>query len=157
MKKIVILIVVAILGWLISLPGDMPHAKLDRYEKAQLLEPSVDVGGRCKQGKCLIVYVAPWCPSCKSLTPMINRLVSDLNRDGVKATVVIGKDSMRDVLSYSKRFESSILVDANGNYFDKIDARGVPYFAVTNGAGKRITTMSGGYHSVDDMRAQLGI
>jgi thiol-disulfide isomerase/thioredoxin len=155
MNKIAVLVSVGILAWFISLPDKLPQAQLDRYSNARLLEKYVEVGGACEHDKCLIVYVAPWCPSCKLLTPMINKLVSDLSREGVKATVVIGKDSMNEVLNYSKSYEAPILVDANGYYFDKIGAKGVPYFAVANREGKRISEMSGGYQYVNQMRAQL--
>jgi thiol-disulfide isomerase/thioredoxin len=157
MKKLSALTCLCILGWFINQPGDMPQAQLDQYAQAQLLKPSVDVGGPCQQDKCLIVYVAPWCPSCKSLTPMINDLFGDLTAEGISTSIVIGKDSMTKVLAYSREYTSSILVDASGDYFRKIGAEGVPYFAVTNRAGKRINTMSGGYRSVREMRAQLDI
>ncbi|MFT6407120.1 MAG: thiol-disulfide isomerase/thioredoxin [Arenicella sp.] len=155
MKKIVILLAIGLFGWFINLPEDMPKASLERYHNARLLTKHVEVGGACSQDKCLLVYVAPWCPSCKSLTPMINDLISSVSKDGIEATVVIGNDTMRKVLDYSKRYDAPILADANGVFFDQIGAKGVPYFVVTNSAGKRIAEMSGGYHRAEQMRAQL--
>ena len=157
MKKIAILLAIGLFGWFINLPEDMPHAQLTRYDNARLVDEYVDVGGACESDKCLIVYVAPWCPSCKSLTPMINSLVSELGREGVNTTIVIGKDSMKNVLDYSKRYDMAILADANGRFFKSIGAKGVPYFAVTDTNGKRISEMSGGYRSIDQMRAELEI
>jgi thiol-disulfide isomerase/thioredoxin len=157
MKKLVILIAIGVFGWFINLPEDMPRASLDQYKNARLVDEYVEVGGACKQDKCLIVYVAPWCPSCKSLTPMINELVKSASNDGVKATVVIGKDAMAKVLNYSKHYDAPILADANGSFFKQIGARGVPYFVVTDSNGKRMSEMSGGYHSVDQMRTQLDL
>ncbi len=157
MKKVAILLVIGLFGWFMNLPEDMPHAQLTRYDNARLVDEYIDVGGECENDKCLIVYVAPWCPSCKSLTPMINDLVSELGRDGISSKVVIGKDSMDNVLDYSKRYDMAILADANGRFFSRLGAKGVPYFAVTDGSGKRVSEMSGGYKSVDQMRAQLDI
>lgn len=157
MKKIVILVSIACFGWYINLPSDMPQTTLARYNNARLIDQQVSVGGPCEQEKCLVVYVAPWCPSCKSLTPMINDLVSDLQRDGIKATVVIGKDSMKNVLDYSKRYKVPILADASGGFFSEMGAKGVPYFAVSNKHGKRVSEMSGGYYDVNQMRAQLDL
>lgn len=157
MKKLAILFIIGLVGWLINLPDDMPKASLNQYQSARLIGKYVDVGGACKQDKCLLVYVAPWCPSCKSLTPMINNLVSSVNDDGIQATVVIGNDDMREVLDYSKRYDAPILADASGAFFDQIGAKGVPYFVVTDSAGKRISEMSGGFHSAEKMRAQLDL
>ncbi len=157
MKRIAILLAVGALGWLMSLPEDMPYAQLNQYQNARQTGEVIKVGGACEKDRCLVVYVAPWCPACKSLTPMINNLVSELDRDGISATVVIGKDSMNNVLEYSKRYKGAILADANGRYFKDIGAKGVPYFAVSDGNGKRLAEMSGGYKDVQQMRAQLDI
>ena len=155
MKKIIALLTIALFGWFINLPDDMPRASLEPYDKARLVEEYVEVGGACEQDKCLIVYVSPWCSACKALTPMINQLVSKVNNDGIEATVVIGNDSMRKVLDYSKNYDTPILADASGAFFDQIEAKGVPFFVVTDSNGKRISEMSGGYPSVEKMRSQL--
>lgn len=135
----------------------MPKASLNQYKSARLVGKNVDVGGACKQEKCLLVYVAPWCPSCKSLTPMINQLVASVSSDGIEATVVIGNDDMNQVLDYSKRYNKAVLADASGAFFDLIGAKGVPYFAVIDSNAKRISEMSGGYISVETMRTQLNL
>jgi thiol-disulfide isomerase/thioredoxin len=157
MKKLAILLAIGLFGWYINLPDDMPRASLDQYKNARLVDEYIEVGGPCRQDKCLIVYVAPWCPSCKSLTPMINELVKSASDDGIKATVVIGNDAMKKVLAYSKRYDAPILADASGAFFDQIGAKGVPYFVVTDSNGKRLSEMSGGYHSADQMRSQLDL
>ncbi len=156
-RTLIALLIVGLLGWLISLPSDLPQAYLDQYKGARLTQEGVSVGGACESDKCLVVYVAPWCPACKSLTPMINDLSAELDKEGIKASIVIGKDSMDNVLDYSKRFNQKVLIDSSGRYFNEIGAKGVPYFAVTNQSGKRIEEMSGGYREVRHMREQLGI
>ena len=88
---------------------------------------------------------------------MINELSAQLDREGIQASIVIGKDSIDKVLEYSKRFDQKVLIDSSGRYFSQIGARGVPYFAVTNQSGKRLEEMSGGYREVSHMREQLGI
>jgi len=88
---------------------------------------------------------------------MINELVSELDDEGIKATVIIGKDSIEEVLDDSKRYEVPILADASGRFFRDIGAKGVPYFAVSNSDGKLISEMSGGYLEVKHMREQLDI
>ena len=82
---------------------------------------------------------------------------AELDKEGIKASIVIGKDSMDNVLDYSKRFNQKVLIDSSGRYFNEIGAKGVPYFAVTNQSGKRLEEMSGGYREVRHMREQLGI
>lgn len=88
---------------------------------------------------------------------MINNLVKDLEREGMEATVVVGKDSMSKVLNYSKKYRRPVLEDARGTYFGQLGAKGVPYFAVTDRDGKRISDMSGGSTNVGVMRNELGI
>ena len=88
---------------------------------------------------------------------MINDLVKELEQKGISSSIVIGKDSKRNVLDYSKHYETSILVDSDGVFFDKVGANGVPYFAVSDKKGKRISHMSGGYTTVERMRDKLNI
>lgn len=156
-KTLILLLILGLLGWLISLPSDLPQAYLDQYKNARLTQQSVSVDGACESDKCLVVYVAPWCPACKSLTPMIEELSNQLKKEGIQASIVIGKDSMDNVLEYSKHFNQEVLIDSSGRYFNEISAKGVPYFAVTNQSGKRVEEMSGGYRQVSHMREQLRI
>ena len=158
MKKFVfILLGLCLIGWWSDRPKDMPSAQLASYKNARPSGESASVGGECDSDKCLVVYVAPWCSSCKRLTPTINDLVEELESEGISAKIVVGKDSMNEVLDYSKRFNSTILEDSSGRFFSALPARGVPYFAVANQNGKIISELSGGYKAVSDMRAMLDI
>ena len=158
MKKIIfILLGLCFIGWWSDLPKNMPNAQLASYKNAQPSGEYASVGGECDSDKCLVVYVAPWCSSCKRLTPMINSLVEELESEGVSAKIVVGKDSMKAVMDYSKRFDSTILEDSSGRFFNALPTRGVPYFVVANESGKIVSDLSGGYRTVRDMRAVLDI
>ena len=49
------------------------------------------------------------------------------------------------------------LADDDNAFFNKVGANGVPYFAVNNKKGKRISDMSGGYTTVGRMRDKINL
>jgi thiol-disulfide isomerase/thioredoxin len=115
------------------------------------------VGGGCLSEKCLVVYVAPWCPTCRKLAPAIEGLVNDVKRDGYSTAVVVGKDNEASISNYAEKFSFSVLTDVNGAYYRKLDLKGVPYFAVTDSQGKLLQDLYGGYSRVSDLRRDLDI
>lgn len=98
------------------------------------------VWNTCAGPKCLTVYVAPWCGVCRASTDFINAVTAYLNKHGVTARVVVGKDSPEAVAEYARSFGPGTLLDPEGRV---PLAGGVPQFIVTAGDGTVIKRQPG--------------
>lgn len=134
----------------------MPSEVLKVHDKNALVQRSGDISG-CVTDKCLIIYIAPWCPTCQKITPTIISLVDELKNEDITVTVVVGKDKYKRVVAYANKFPFPVLTDANGSYFKKAGLEGVPYFAVTNSKGDVLNDYFGGYTKVKSFRKKLEI
>ncbi|WP_087017378.1 peroxiredoxin family protein [Thaumasiovibrio subtropicus] len=113
--------------------------------------------GVCSQPKCVVVYVAPWCPHCHNRRPTIISLVHALRQEGIPVEVVIGKDSITEVREYARKYPFPVSYDAGGDRYRNMRVPGVPYFRVINASGKSIKSLSGGFNSVGQLRAALKV
>lgn len=156
-NMIIVCAIIAAIGFWTSEPSTLPTAYLDVYENGRHSESGAMIGGKCISGKCLTVYVAPWCPACKGLTPTINKLANELEAEGISTQIIVGYDKLAKVKAYSKRYTLPIYEDANASFYQSADISGVPYFAITDVKGDIVNDMSGGYKSVETMRKMLQI
>ena len=115
------------------------------------------VGGGCLAEKCLLIYTAPWCPTCQRLTPVMIALAQALRQEGIPVSIIAGKDSDRDLALYAKKFPFPIYLDAEGEFFQQAELKAVPYFVVTNDMGEILEDIYGGYRSVKALRENLDI
>lgn len=120
-------------------------------------ESSATVGGQCYEDKCLTIYVAPWCPACKSLKPTITSLTQELQAEGLDVKVVVGNDSQKATEEYAKGYPFPVYLDADAKFYKKANQRGVPFFLVTDRKGKITNKMAGGIPNVKAMRDKLEI
>ncbi len=131
-----------------------------RLEKVNITEydvPYAYVGGGCLSETCVIVYVAPWCPTCRKLKPMIQALRNELMAEGIQVDVVVGNDSRSQILQYAQDFSFPVFTDVSGAFYREQDMEAVPYFVVTDQLGEIRTEYRGGYTQVGHMRQALGI
>jgi len=77
-----------------------------------------------------------------------------MNKNQLSAKVIVGSDRHSEVLEYANRFPFPVLLDANGDYFDKAEIKSVPYFAVTNRSGE-ILTQATSYGDFNQLRKKL--
>mgnify|MGYP001595734713 CR=1 FL=1 len=98
------------------------------------------VWNACAAPKCLTVYVSPWCGVCRASTDFINAVTAYLNKHGVPARVVVGKDDPQAVAEYARSFGPGTLLDPEGRV---PLAGGVPQFIVTAGDGSVIKRQPG--------------
>ncbi|MGF1689374.1 redoxin domain-containing protein [Photobacterium japonica] len=156
-KGIVISFILLSLIFIINRPTTLPEETLSVHDTNASFKRSDYVGGGCITEKCLVIYLAPWCPTCQKITPTIISLVSDMEKEGVTVTVVVGKDQQDRITAYANKFPFPVLTDANGTFFTKAKLVGVPYFAVTNSKGNVLKDYFGGYMSVKSFREELEI
>lgn len=94
----------------------------------------------CPAPKCLTVYVAPWCGVCRASTGFIKAFTEAMERAGVPARVVVGRDGAAAVADYAREFGPRALLDAEG----KVPlAGGVPQFIVTAADGRVLKRQPG--------------
>lgn len=93
----------------------------------------------CPTSKCLTVVVAPWCPYCRSSTPLIQAFRRRLAGRGVASRVVVGQDSPQAVEAYAREFGPDVFLDVEG----RVRVSGVPHFIVSDAAGRVLKSVAG--------------
>lgn len=96
--------------------------------------------GECGTGKCLTVYVSPWCGVCRASTGMIREFRDYLNGRGVECRIVVGRDAPEAVAEYAREFGPETLLDAGGRFPLR---GGVPNFTVSDAQGAVLKSLAG--------------
>lgn len=156
----VFFIVIGLIAFVVSIgmqPNLIPMKTLTVHDISASSVNTMTVGDNCYAEKCLIVYVAPWCPICHKVSPTIKSLVKQLEAEGVSATVIVGKDRASAVTAYADTFPFPVLLDANGGFYNSANLKGVPYYAVINSNAEIVNDFYGGYSTVNQFRDKLKI
>lgn len=135
----------------------MPTETLTVYNQDEYGSFGSTVGGRCESKHCLTVYVAPWCPVCKQLQPMILALSKELKAEGVDVKIIIGNDSLKNIKKYANNYPFPVLLDPDGTFYKKAQQKGVPFFLVSNQKGMITKSIAGGFPQVSTMRSKLNL
>ncbi len=156
MNKLYLLGIIGLAAFLFfGQSSKMPTATLQVHNETPYNEVDGSVGGRCLEDKCLTVYVAPWCPACKSLRPTIIDMAKTLKTEGVEVKVIVGQDSQKATEKYATSYPFPVLLDPKGEFFSLTNQRGVPFFMVSDRKGNIIKKMSGGITDTQAMRDKL--
>lgn len=107
------------------------------YFKTPTMAPSFELAtnastntvDECKQtSKCLVVYLAPWCGTCKSAVEVVNEMSkyfgTSSSRVGLR--VVLGMDKQEALNEFAKSFTENVYFDPSGEYLRAIGGGGVP-------------------------------
>ncbi|MEM9303361.1 MAG: TlpA disulfide reductase family protein [Pseudomonadota bacterium] len=152
------LVIAALAAWLLfNRPDQLPSRVLAVAGSKDTIMKVGQVGGACPSQRCLTIYVAPWCPSCRAMEPTINALGHQLEAEGMTVRLVVGSDTMSAVREYARKFDRRVLLDPDGAYFNESGLRGVPYFAVTDADGRILEARYGGRTTVAGMREFLDL
>jgi thiol-disulfide isomerase/thioredoxin len=95
--------------------------------------------------RCVIVYLASWCPTCKKSVPLVKELRSYINgSDGkVGLRVVIGRGDEAESREYGRSTGGTFLLDDTDAIFSALKGRVVPSWWVLNAQGEILTTSEG--------------
>jgi thiol-disulfide isomerase/thioredoxin len=157
MWKIGIAVAAVALGYfLFKDKSNLPSEILPEYTQGNLSSQSV-VGGKCSTDKCLVIYVAPWCPACQRMKSTITRLLDAVETNGHSVTLVVGMDKEAELIRHGASYARRVVLDVKGDFQKRAKIKGVPYFAVTNSKGEIVNEISGGTPSVVEMRSRLKI
>jgi len=100
------------------------------------------------QSKCLIVYMAPWCPAClqfkSQLFPeFLKTIISKKEEKNIGLKIIIGRDSLDKVQKMGASLGQTYTEDSSGKYYNDLGIKGVPAFLVLRSDGKIIKNVSG--------------
>ena len=112
--------------------------------------PSASASDPC-QGKraCLIMFLAPWCPSCHAAIPFVKAAREHALKDpGLGVQVVIGADDLSELEQMGKEISGAVYYDVDGQIASAISGSGVPRWAVID-MQRKILDYGAGLPSVD--------
>ena len=80
---------------------------------------------------CMVFYVAPWCPACKSASSKILGIRQYIQNNPdissrVGVEVIVGLSAQRELVSFAAQFGSNVFLDEDGIIYRDIGVRGVP-------------------------------
>lgn len=90
---------------------------------------SIARNGTCEGKKsCLLVYVAPWCPACKQMEPLLKHITMAASRGGEHGVkIVVGQGrSPGDNEKLAGVFAANGVVDSDGSIHDKLNVKHYP-------------------------------
>lgn len=136
----------------------MPHDAL-AYFDARAPSPAVHqpVRAGCYKGRCLTIYLAPWCPVCRNSHDTVLALVESMRARGIPTSVVLGMDTPATLRRYAADFPFPVYLDPDKRFFGKTHGRGVPYFVSWEANGEVIADFAGGGLSVAELTRALAL
>ncbi len=134
----------------------MPAQTMVYYDKNST-EQATKRSLSCLRNRCLTIYLAPWCPYCKSSHTAILDAVKQLDARGISTTVILGRDKTEALLEYAADFPFPVYLDPNKAYFKELGMKGVPHWIVWLPGGKIIKNESGGFSSADSLLYYLDL
>lgn len=137
-------------------PKLVSQVKLPRFAPGEpvMAQP---VGGPCAEPKCVVIFLAPWCPKCRESADSITALQRSLSAEGVPIDIVIGDDSKAAVLAFAERFTVPVLLDFHSELFKGISLPGTPYLAVINPEGVVINDLAGFVSDTETLKRALNL
>ncbi len=87
---------------------------------------------------CGIAYIAPWCPACNQLIPVLQMIskLGGLHHGNYGAFVVVGKGrDLAEDRAKAREVGGDALVDEGDRYYDALGIDRYPTFVVVDAAG----------------------
>ncbi len=87
---------------------------------------------------CSVIYVAPWCPACKDVAPILTDLLKnaqEFNRD-VGIMVVVGEGQAHENQQLADSFGRGSLIDHDRSILKSLDVSYYPTFVVVDASFK---------------------
>jgi len=136
----------------------MPIDALEYFDaRAPASTVHTPVRAGCDRGRCLTIYLAPWCSVCRQSHQAVLALAEAMRTRGIPTSVVLGMDTPETLRGYAAEFPFPFYLDPDKRFFAKTDGRGVPYFMTWEANGKVLAEFAGGGLSVTDMTRALAL
>ncbi len=101
------------------------------------------------KGRCLVVYVAPWCPSCQQASALIDALRNRSSNANFGVKIIAGLDEPPALMEYAKTLGPGTYIDYDKQYFRGINGGGVPAWFLLSEGGNVLSHFSGLISSSD--------
>jgi len=105
--------------------------------RGPLRDPSHLPGNTCSgRDFCISVYMAPWCPHCKSAVPQVQKLLSasqSAQKPGVKVVIGMGEPEQNEAMG--KSIARDVALDNDTSLAEKLKIQGVPSYLVLDKEG----------------------
>jgi thiol-disulfide isomerase/thioredoxin len=123
------------------------------------LESNIDIenysSDPCKEKeRCLAVYLASWCPACKSAVPIIKEIRKfALDSEEVGMKIILGRDEPENLEDLADEIEGEVFFDEDDRFFSAMRARAIPHWWVWDKNGKILVDFSGSFSggSLEDL------
>jgi thiol-disulfide isomerase/thioredoxin len=86
---------------------------------------------------CVSVYMAPWCPHCKTALPQVQKMLALTQtggKTGVRVVIGMGEPDKNEAMAKSIAKEG-VVIDHDTSIAKKLNIRGVPSFIVLDKEG----------------------
>jgi thiol-disulfide isomerase/thioredoxin len=125
--------------------------------KLAALTPAAEAGDPCaKARRCVVVYLAPWCPACRQAKPHVKALRARLPA-GAAMKVVIGQAERSRSQEMAGEVGGAVFFDPDGDYYKAIKGTGIPYWMVLDADQHVTARMAGFVLPLEAQLAQLGL
>ena len=149
----VIVGVARLLGWGPFAPDrarGLGEVKLAPLTEAAASDP-------CAGRRCVIVYMAPWCPSCKGAKPLVRTLRTKLPAQDAALKVVIGQCERAAAQAMASEVGGAVFFDPDGAYYRAMKANGVPSWLALDRDQRVLGRMAGYVLPAEAHLARLGL
>ena len=162
MIKIVLVILVIVIGALVWMNLSQPSVPFTTYTlpakdlRAYMQrKASIDDHPCINRSRCLVLYLSPWCPSCKNtkqFVPYVRQAIAQSNETGF--VVVVGKawGNFNGGYEMARDIGGQVYIDADSHYWQEVrrEVNAVPAWLVIDGDGSVSETDTGspGRHDV---------
>lgn len=105
--------------------------------RGPLRDPAHLSGNTCEgRDFCVSVYMAPWCPHCKTAMPQVQKLLAASQRPGqAGVNVVIGMGEPAQNEAMANAIAKNVTVDNDTKIAKRLKIQGVPSFLVLDKEG----------------------
>lgn len=102
-----------------------------------LRNPATLSGNTCEgRDFCVSVYMAPWCPHCKTALPKVQQLLSKTQmggKTGVRVVIGMGEPAQNEAMANA--IAKNVVLDHDTKIAKQLNVRGVPSFIVLDKEG----------------------
>jgi thiol-disulfide isomerase/thioredoxin len=148
MRLAVLLLVILagiFISWFLGKPAFMPQVKLPSTGEAYGILSDPCTGKK----RCLIIYVATWCPACHASIPFIQGLQKDLeNNPEVGFKIIVGGGAGEEQLyGMARQIQGNVFLDSQGQFHRRVRIGSVPHWWLIDDQGQILRNFSGAFGS----------
>lgn len=112
----------------------------------------------CAQAKCVVIFMAPWCPRCEEMKRILPELTSQLLQKNIGVSVVIGfEPDAAKADGFAKNVALPVFYDKSDDLFGALKIDGVPYTLLFSADKKIITDFYGAALTPEEALSALGL